>query len=211
MSKRRTAPPSRGEVFINCPFDAEYEPLFRALAFAILACDFTPRCALEIDDSGEVRLEKIFRLMQSCQFSLHDISRTEPDAVNHLPRFNMPFELGLFLGLGRARKKPRPALILDTEPYRYQKFLSDIAGQDIRAHAGDPFKAMSQVRNWFNTHVPDAMLMGGAALGRLYQQFTLELPSRLQHARLEPSEITFVDWLRLASRWLLRTNRSAGA
>jgi hypothetical protein len=209
MSKRRTSPASRGEVFINCPFDAEYEPMFRALAFAILACGFTPRCALEIDDGGEVRLEKIIRLMRSCQFSLHDISRTEPDTAHHLPRFNMPFELGLFLGLARSRKKPVPALILDTESYRYQKFLSDIAGQDIRAHAGDPCKAMSQVRNWLNTHIPEAVLMGGSALSRLYGQFTLELPSRLKHARLEPSEITFVDWLRLAGRWLLRTNRSA--
>ncbi|MFN0078887.1 MAG: hypothetical protein ACKVY0_20700 [Prosthecobacter sp.] len=207
MKSKRSAPSHLGEVFINCPFDAEYEPLFRALAFAILACGFKPRCALEIDDGSEVRLEKIYRLMQSCQFSLHDISRTELDAVSKLPRFNMPFELGLFLGLGRALKKPRPTLILDAEPYRYQKFISDIAGQDIRAHMGDPLKAMSQVRNWLNTHVPNAALMGGAALSKLYNEFTLELPSRLKHARLEPSEITFVDWMRLTSAWLGLTNR----
>ena len=207
MRAGRAKQAGHGDVFINCPFDAEYEPLFRALVFALLACRFNPRCALEIDDGGEVRLEKIFRLMQSCRFSLHDISRTEPDAVSKLPRFNMPFELGLFLGLGRALKKPRATLILDAEPYRYQKFISDIAGQDIRAHAGDPVKAMSQVRNWLNTHVPTAALMGGAALSRLYHEFTLELPSRLKHARLEPSEITFVDWTRLTSAWLGLTNR----
>ena len=66
---------------------------------------------------------------------------------------------------------------------------------------------MSQVRNWLNTHVSNAALMGGVALSRLYNEFTLELPSRLKHARLEPSEITFVDWMRLANRWLGLTNR----
>ncbi len=211
MSRGRPKSASHGDIFINCPFDEEYSPVFRALVFAILACRFMPRCALEIDDGGEVRLEKIFRLMQSCQLSIHDISRTEADTANHLPRFNMPFELGLFLGIGRAQRKHRPSLVLDTEPYRYQKFLSDIAGQDIRPHAGDPLKAMTHVRNWLKSHVPAATLMGGAALGTLYKQFTLELPSKLAHARLEASEITFVDWTQLIKEWLSSANLAGKA
>ena len=42
-------------VFINCPFDAQYKPLFEAIVFAIHACGLRPRCALEIDDASEVR------------------------------------------------------------------------------------------------------------------------------------------------------------
>ena len=43
------------DVFVNCPFDAEYSPLFRALVFAIEYCGFSTRCGLEVDDAGETR------------------------------------------------------------------------------------------------------------------------------------------------------------
>ena len=57
----------------------------------------------------------------------------ELDETNRLPRFNMPLELGLFLGAksfsDEPRQKKKRCLILDSNPYRYQKFLSDIAGR----------------------------------------------------------------------------------
>ena len=34
-------------MFINCPFDAVYEPLFDAIVFAVYDCGFIARCALE--------------------------------------------------------------------------------------------------------------------------------------------------------------------
>jgi hypothetical protein len=57
--------------------------------FAVRACDITPRCALEPDDGGEVRVEKIIRLIRACSLSIHDISRTQLDATSGLPRFNI--------------------------------------------------------------------------------------------------------------------------
>jgi len=91
-------------VFINCPFDGEYLPIFRAIIFTVSACGFEPRSTLEHDDASQVRIEKIYRLIASSAFGIHDISRTEPDDENRLPRFNMPLELGVFLGAkgGRA-------------------------------------------------------------------------------------------------------------
>ena len=82
--------------------------------------------------------------------SVQDISRTELNAAG-LPRFNMPFELGLFLGakrFGNAMQRRKTCLVLDREPYRYQAFLSDIAGQDIAAHGGEPVRAIGAVRDW---------------------------------------------------------------
>jgi hypothetical protein len=70
---------------------------------------------------------------------------------------------------------------------------------------------MTHVRNWLKSHVPAATLMGGAALGTLYKQFTLELPSKLAHARLEASEITFVDWTQLIKEWLSSANLAGKA
>lgn len=190
------------DVFINCPFDDDYQPVFRAIVFAIRACGLNPRCALEIDDGAEVRVEKIIRIMRGCPLSVHDISRTTLDRSSKLPRFNMPFELGLFIGLARGAGKRRPSLILDTERYRYQQFISDIAGQDIRAHAGDPLRAITHIRDWLNTLFPSERLMGGQAFGKLYQQFTADLPKSLKASRLTDDELTFVDWSWLIADWL---------
>lgn len=202
MQTKRRRKKSGADVFINCPFDADYQPVFRAIVFAIRACGLSPRCALEIDDGTEVRVEKIIRIMRDCSLSVHDISRTDLDHASKLPRFNMPFELGLFLGLARGAGKPRPSLILDVERYRYQQFLSDIAGQDIRAHGGDPLRAITHIRDWLNTIYPTERFMGGRAFGKLYTQFNEDLPKLLDCSRLDASEITFVDWNWLISDWL---------
>src|SRR5947207_9896562 len=91
-------------VFINCPFDKQYQPIFDAIVFCIAACGFVPRCTLELTDAGEVRIENIYRLIAQCNHSIHDISRTEvEDQPYRLPRFNMPLELGIFLGAKRFR------------------------------------------------------------------------------------------------------------
>jgi hypothetical protein len=37
-------PPRDRSVFINCSFDGTYQPLFRAMCFAIMACGYLPRC-----------------------------------------------------------------------------------------------------------------------------------------------------------------------
>jgi hypothetical protein len=95
-------------IFFNCPFDEAYKSLFEALVFAAFDCGYVPRCALEVDDAGQVRIEKILAIIRGCRLGVHDISRTELDLVNALPRFNMPFELGLFVGAARfgARLSP---------------------------------------------------------------------------------------------------------
>lgn len=128
-------------VFINCPFDAEYQEIFRALVFTVHDCGFLARCALEVDDSGEVRISKINRIIRECRHGIHDISRTELDRTENLPRFNMPLELGLYLGareFGIGRQKQKRSLILDVEKYRYQKFCSDIAARTSRRMRAAP-------------------------------------------------------------------------
>jgi len=86
--------PYDGNVFINCPFDAGYRPLLNAIVFAIQDCGLFARCAMEVQDSGEVRITKIKRIIRQCRHGIHDISRVELDAATGLPRFNMPLELG---------------------------------------------------------------------------------------------------------------------
>ncbi len=136
-----TVPAYELSVLINCPFDGSYKPLFDTIVFTVHDCGFVARSALEVDDGAQVRIERILDIIEQCRYGIHDISRTELDADSGLPRFNMPLELGLFLGarrFGDAQQRQKKPLILDRERYRFQKFCSDIAEQDPRAHEGDP-------------------------------------------------------------------------
>jgi hypothetical protein len=120
--------------------------LLRAMCFTLMACGYTPRCALDFSDSGAVRLQEIVRMITECAFSIHDISRVELGGESRLPRVNMPLELGADLGLrlaGPARQRTRETLVLDAEKHRYDKTLSDISGMDIEAHSNETIKASS--------------------------------------------------------------------
>src|SRR3569833_2750228 len=120
----------REDVFINCPFDDDYRELFRALVFTILACGCRPRAACETDDGGQTRIAKLYDIIEDSRYGIRDISRTDLDSIHRLPRFNMPFELGIFLGArqyGKPEQRQKKALIFDIEPFRFQKFISDLA------------------------------------------------------------------------------------
>ena len=205
----RTRRPSRFKdysfnVFINCPFDDAYKPLFESLVFAITHCGFRPRCALEIDDGSQVRVDKIFRIIEECRFGLHDLSRAELDTSSGLPRFNMPLELGMFLAakrFGAERQRTKVCLILDLEPYRYQKFISDIAGQDIRAHGRDLDRAIAVTRDWLRASSSRSM-PGGSEIYRQFREFRKQLPTLCKDLRLEPAEVTFNDLTNMTVEWL---------
>lgn len=85
-------------IFLNVPFDEAYKPIFEALIFAVHDCGFVARSTLESEDATEVQIQKLYQLIAESKYGIHDISRTSLDAKNHLPRFNMPLELGIFLG-----------------------------------------------------------------------------------------------------------------
>ncbi len=196
--------PDTLDVFLNCPFDADYEAMFNAALFAVEDCGYRVRCSLEQDDSGRTRIDRIVMIIGECPLGIHDISRTELNERG-LPRFNMPFELGLFLGaarLGTAKQKRKVTLILDREPYRFQQFLSDIAGQDISSHGGDPVGLMTQVRNWLNAQTADRTLPGGTALQQRYAAFNNDLPTMAKTVDLDPRELTYADRLTLMAEWL---------
>ena len=192
-------------VFLNVPFDADFRPLFQALVFCVIDCGFEPRCALEASDGGHVRVEKIARIIANCGFGVHDISRTELDRKFHLPRFNMPFELGLYLGASRfgdRRQRRKSTLILDRERYRYQKYLSDIAGQDIKAHGNQPKRLIGAVRDWLRDTDPRRPLPSSILIAARYAQFRQDLPELCRKLRLDPGELTFNDYTWVIRQWL---------
>ena len=201
MNTRRYA----GNVFINCPFDKEYLILRDALLFAVFDCGFIPRCALEEDDSGNVRFNKIQKIIAECRFGVHDISRTELDDQTQTPRFNMPLELGVFLGakhFGNKQQKGKVCLVLDRERYRYQAFISDIAGHDIRSHDNDPEEVIKHIRNWLNTASGRRTIPGGRVIIARWQQFEADLPVMCEKFSIEVDELTYNDRTNFISEWL---------
>lgn len=192
-------------VFINCPFDEDYYPLFEAIIFTIHDCGFIARCSKEINDSSQVRVEKLFQMIGDCKYGIHDISRTQLGAENNLPRFNMPLELGYFLGakkFGAKKQKEKLCLILDVEQFRYQKFCSDIAGQDISSHENSINKIIKRVRDWLNDSVTDVRIPSGTKIAERYRLFENDLPLYCETFRKDRTELTFVDFRNLVIAWL---------
>lgn len=200
----RTAREYDLSVFINCPFDRAYLRLFHSIVFAVFHCGFRARCALELDDGSQVRITKILKIIRSCRYGIHDLSRTEIDTQSRLPRFNMPLELGFFIGakeFGGVTQSRKSCLILDREQFRYQKFISDIAGQDIRAHDRKERRAITATRDWLSSCTRRNM-PGGTHIHAQFEVFMRKLPQLCKDTNLKPSELTFNDYTFFVTSWL---------
>jgi len=191
-------------VFINCPFDSEYAPLFEAIVFAVSDAGFRPKCARERLDSSQVRLHKIVELIATSRYSIHDLSRTALDETNSLPRFNMPLELGIDLGCKAFNPdcSDKSLLIFDSEQYRFQKYVSDIGGQDIHQHGNSPKSAVARVRNWLRTESGKSVIPGGSAIYARYEAFRRDLPAICLELSLDVADLTFADFSYTVAKWL---------
>lgn len=191
-------------VFINCPFDAEYASIFEAIVFAVNDAGFRPKCARERLDSSQVRLQKITALISASRFSIHDLSRTQLDEVNSLPRFNMPLELGIDLGCKEFHPDcaDKSFLIFDSDRYRFQKFVSDLSGLDIHQHSNSPKLAVARVRNWLRTESGKGGIPSGGGIYARYEAFRSDLPDICAELKLDVADLTFADFSYTIARWL---------
>ena len=195
-------------VFLNVPFDKKYSRLSDAIVFAVHDCGFVARSALEVEDSGQARVEKILDIIEQSKFGIHDISRAGLDRTTKLARFNMPLELGFFLGAkryGSDRDRQKRCLVLDRDRYRYRNFCSDISGQDIRAHGDEPRNAIRAVRDWLSRHRNDILVPSGTVISERYEDFRVQLPQQARDVKLNHRELTFGDYTHLVAGWLAET------
>jgi hypothetical protein len=161
---------------------------------------------LETTNSGQVRIEKIGGLIRDCRWGIHDLSRTELNE-NSLPRFNMPLELGLFLGawrFGNSEQRLKTCLVLDREPYRFHQYVSDIAGQDIVSHGDDPALAIQAVRDWLAASLPSEArrLAGSRTMTTRYDAFLEDLPKSCELVERDPKNLTFTDHAEAVWDWM---------
>lgn len=192
-------------VFINCPFDDNYNSLFWATVFTVVSCQYDPRCAKEVDDASKIRLDNIYTMIAECRYSIHDLSRTQLSRQMHLPRFNMPFELGIFLGAKRFGAPPhdkKACLIFERKPHTYEAFISDIKGQDIKAHHGNHELIISETRNWLVNNTKGRSIPGGRAIWRSYSSFNRWLPGKCRKESKRVNELTYMEYAGLIYEWL---------
>jgi hypothetical protein len=178
-------------VFVNCPFDDDYKPLFEALVFVIMASGYRVRCALEEDASGDIRFEKLCRLIESSDRSVHDLSRTELNPMG-LPRLNMPFELGLCMGairFGGKRQKVKKLLIVVNKQYLMPAYLSDLAGNDAVPHGGKAEEVIRLVRRHLHEGPEGIQLPGAKAMIDEFHDFKRMLPDLAAALHNSPDEI----------------------
>jgi hypothetical protein len=121
-------------VFINVPFDKPRVPIYLGLISGIVAIGLTPRCVLEITPTRD-RLRRLYQLISACRYSIHDLSRVELSGSARVPRFNMPFELGLSVAIN-LRNGPHEWAVFETKPYRLDRSLSDLKGYDPFIYGG---------------------------------------------------------------------------
>ncbi|MEP7239153.1 MAG: hypothetical protein ABI685_14835 [Ferruginibacter sp.] len=198
--------PFNSNVFINCPFDADYRPLLKALTFTIVYLGLEPKLSQTFSSSA-IRINQIKEHIRNSKYSIHDLSRSKPLKKNELPRFNMPNELGLDIGCGEYGGRKfinKKALILETEKYHYQKVLSDIAGQDIENHNDDQQTLIQKVRNWISANRTGSAVPGPSEIWIAYNLFNDELTANLvpRYSSKDLDEMPIGDYIKFTKDWV---------
>lgn len=178
---KKPADDFESNVFINCPFDDDYFSLLRPLLFSIVYLGFNPKIALESSDSGELRANKICKLIKASKYSVHDLSRLKSQEADEFYRLNMPFELGIDYGcrrFGSQRLQEKRFLILEKGAYDYRKALSNLAGVDIKSHDDEPIKIVRAIRNWFVETVGLKKVDSPTVIWYKFNDFTSDFYSR---------------------------------
>jgi len=123
-------------VFVNIPYDERFRRLYLAYIVGLTQLGLEPRATLGISGS-ERRLDRILALIQSCRYSIHDLSRVEVDRTPpRTPRFNMPFELGMAVTWASINPRQHSWFNFESRDRRVQKSLSDLNGTDPNIHGG---------------------------------------------------------------------------
>ncbi len=197
-------------VFINCPFDDTFFPILQSILFTVLYLEFEPKIA-ETSNSGASRLHTIKDLIKKSKYSIHDISRVELNSSG-LPRFNMPLECGIDFGFmlsGNKKFSQKRFLILEKEKFRYQKFMSDIAGNDIRAHHNNPELAIKNVRDWMKINVGHQVEWANA-IWMAFNEFLFDYIEFAEQKKYDPykiQSITFSDLIDYMKVWIKARKR----
>jgi len=195
-------------VFINCPFDRNYNSLLKPILFTIIYFGFTPQIASETTDSGEQRINKVLSLILKSRYSLHDLSRIKSQRRGELFRLNMPFELGIDYGCRRTSApylRRKKFLVLGTRPHDFKQALSDLSGVDAKSHGNSPKKAALAVRNWFIETVHLQKAPSASAVWQTFLDFSDDFYTERKKAGFSAQDLKLMpvrEYIAAIRHWL---------
>jgi hypothetical protein len=165
--KRRSAL-RPNSVFLNLPFDPAYEGIFVAYVVGLVTLGLEPRSILEVDEDGEGRMGRLYKLIEECGCSIHDISYRGPEF-----RYNMPFELGVAYALTRSGPK-RKLVVFEAKKRDLLKTLTDLRHFDPKVHGMQGRKALAMIYECFTS----PSFEGSEEIGRdIYRRIVGSLPA----------------------------------
>lgn len=91
---------------------------------------------------------------------------------------------------------------MDRSLHRYEKFISDIKGQDVKAHNRSPKQAVNEVRDWLSAEARAPRMPGGDYMYKRYRAFQRELPELCKVAKKNIRRLTFGDYVEIVRVWL---------
>jgi len=156
-------PLAASTVFVNLPFHTGYHAALIEIVVGCVAHGLVPE--IVTIQTGALRLPRLIQLIQTCVLSIHDLSylkHDHPRGLKPVPRFNMPFELGLVLGDSLDHE----VLVLERHRYITQRSLSDVNGLDCRAY---------QLRGDIIQAIGDKVYLAAAPSPRLIQRLHQEI------------------------------------
>lgn len=170
----------RNWVFLNYPFDREFESFSCAMHFAVIAAGLLPICAQDVTLPDRPRLEMLLTKITMCGFSIHDLSRSRGEGEENLARFNMPIELGMALYYHHSNRERHRCAFFVAESHDYwvsndyHRFASDLAGLDPR-HYNDERSLVASVYQWLREVDAAITDVSYAEMQEKYQEFQQEL------------------------------------
>ena len=133
------------------------------------------------------------------------MSRVELDSKSNLPRFNMPFELGIFYSakhLGDNTQKKKNCLILEKEQYRYQVFISDISGIDITPHNNSHRDLIIEIRNWLHTSSKRKSIPPANLINTKFDLFQSDMKKICDANNTNYDTMPFIELLQSMTDWI---------
>jgi hypothetical protein len=142
---------------MNHAFGPTSEYLYLAFIAGIVSVGLNPRSVVQLP-ANRSRLDRLFPLIAECAYSLHDLSYVTLSRTRfRVPRFNMPFELGLAVAVSLQYPDRHQVMLFDAVRYRLAQSLSDVGGFDAYIHRGRGDGVLEGVLDVF-TAVPDRPL-----------------------------------------------------
>ncbi len=93
---------------------------------------------------------------------------------------------------------------MDIERFRFQRFISDISGQDVYAHGGTQTGLVNEVRDWLRLELDPrrVVIPSGAEILTRFRRFKRALPSICSRLHWNPDRLGFVDYAYAVASWI---------